>query len=280
MLVATESAKCLVEIPKRIIQTARSTKLSAIERAAQSNVTLLHPDWEYTFFDDEDVEDFVATECPEYVPVFRAFAHNIQRIDFFRYLVVHKHGGFYLDLDVLLWSPLDGLRECCAVFPFEELTMNRHLRTHYGLDWEIGNYAFGAVAGSRFLAAVIENCVRGQRDPGWVKPMLAGVPRMFRADFEVLNTTGPGMLTRTLAEFEGDANAIKVLFQPDVRDADSWHLFGQHGLHLMRGSWRSKGGAVKRRLAHLWEHRTRTMLLPESLVLGPERSLPVRRQSA
>ena len=53
-----------------------------------------------------------------------------------------------------------------CVFPFEELTLSRLLR-HHGIDWEIGNYAFGAEAGHAFLEAVIENCVRAQRDrPG------------------------------------------------------------------------------------------------------------------
>ena len=31
-------------------------------------------------------------------------------------------------------------------FPFEQLTLNRCLRRDYGMDWEPGNYGFGAIA--------------------------------------------------------------------------------------------------------------------------------------
>jgi hypothetical protein len=269
-----------MSIPRRIIQTGPSKELRGLERASQSNIALLHPDWEYVYFDDEAVEAFVTSECPEHVQVYRGFRHHIQRIDFFRYLAVYKRGGFYLDLDVLLWSSLEDLREYGAVFPFEELTLNRYLRTHYGIDWEIGNYAFGGAPGNPFLAAVIENCVRAQREPDWARPMLACIPGLFRQDFEVLNTTGPGILTRTLAELDGDSLDVKILFQPDVRREEFWHLVGQHGVHLMGGSWRTRGGALRRRLARLWERRTRSMCLRESNEHGPNRSFPrVRLQT-
>src|SRR5439155_988054 len=82
---------------------------------------------------------------------------------------------------------------------------------HLHIDWEIGNYAFGAAPGHPFLRAIIENCVRAQEDPAWVEPMMAGIPRPFRSGFDVLNTTGPGLVTRTLAENPQLARTVNVL---------------------------------------------------------------------
>ena len=115
-------------IPKRIIQTAKTRDLSPIARASSTNLKLLHPDWEYRFFDDAEVLDFITTEFPEHVSIFQNFPYKIQRFDFFRYLAVYRLGGFYFDLDILLSAALDGLLPDAAVFPFEELTLNRHLR--------------------------------------------------------------------------------------------------------------------------------------------------------
>jgi inositol phosphorylceramide mannosyltransferase catalytic subunit len=242
-------------------------------RAAAVNLRLLHPDWEFLFFDDAQVDRFIADEFPEYRGLFNAFPRKIQRFDFFRYLAVYRHGGFYFDLDVFLWTNLDPLLTHRSVFPFEELTLSSFLRQHHGMDWEIGNYAFAAAPGDPFLKAVIENCVRAQEDRDWVKPMLKGIPSFFRTDFQVLNTTGPGLLSRTLAENPELARNVTVLFPEDVREPDQWHHFGDHGIHLMEGSWRDRGSWIRRRLANRWEARRQRQLMPESIKAGKSRSL-------
>jgi hypothetical protein len=261
-------------IPRRIIQTARSSSLPPLARAAAKNLQLLHPDWEYLFFDDAAIARFISSEFPEFKNVFAAFRHNIQRIDFFRYLVVLRHGGFYFDLDVFLAESLTDLLPCSCVFPFEELTLSRFLREEHGLDWEIGNYGFGAAAGHPFLATIVENCVRAQKEPRWVEPMLRGIPRPFRAGFEVLNTTGPGLVTRSLADDTRSAESVNIIFPGDdcdVCDERNWHRFGRYGVHLMDASWRDRGSFLHRKAALLWENWQRRRLLPESRARGHAR---------
>ena len=263
-----------MKIPGRIIQTGRDRVLTPLANAAATNLKLLHPDWEYLYFDDEEIRRFIATEFPQYQLVFDHFPQSIQRIDFFRYLAVFRLGGFYFDLDVFLSKSLSPLLDHGCVFPFEELTLSRFLRNKHQMDWEIGNYAFGAAAGHPYLSAVIENCVRAQGALGWVEPMMAGIPRMFRSEYEVLNTTGPGLLSRTLAEHPETTADLIVLFPEDVRDPKGWHQFGSFGVHLMDGSWRTSGGYLRRRLMWGWESWSRRRLLRESTQNGPERTLP------
>lgn len=267
-------------IPKRIIQTGKNLDLPLSAKAAVANIKLLNPDFEYLFFDNAQVEVFIDQEFPQYRRVFDSFPFPIQRYDFFRYLAIYHHGGFYFDLDVFLCSGLSSLLEHDCVFPFEELTLNRFLRSHHKMDWEIGNYAFGAAHGHPFLKAVIENCVRAQEDPAWVQPMMQGIPRPFRTDFVVLNTTGPGLVSRTLAENASLAKGVNILFPEDVCDSKTWHQFGNVGVHLPTGSWRKRSGFLLHRLGRFWESSARKRLFKESLKLGktrhhvPENRLP------
>jgi hypothetical protein len=261
-------------IPRRIIQTAKSLSQPLRNRAFMANLRLLNPDFEFLFFDDRGVEDFLAREFPEYRTVFDSFQYPIQRYDFFRYLAIYRYGGFYFDLDVLLASGLSSLCELDCVFPFEGLTLSRYLRDAYHMDWELGNYAFGAMPGHPFIKAVIENCVKGQQEPAWVKPMMRGSPSVLRAEYFVLNSTGPGLLSRTFAANPDLARNVTVLFPDDVCDSDYWNRFGELGVHLMEGSWRLKANLFTRKLGLYLESRKMKRLMRRSRQLGPQRHFP------
>jgi hypothetical protein len=260
-------------IPKRLIQTGKTSRLPVKLKAAVANLKLLNPDFEYLFFDDQGVERFMRQEFPEYCEVFESFPFRIQRYDFFRYLAVYRLGGFYFDLDVFLCSGLGDLLSASCVFPFEDLNMNCYLRSDYGMDWHIGNYAFGAEVSHPFLKVIIQNCVRAQREPGWAEPMMKGTTRLLRDDYWVLNTTGPGLISRTLAENRELAGCVKLLFPEDVCDAQTWHHFGDLGVHLMDGTWRKPRGFLLNRLLLFWEVRKMESFSRESAKLGKTRQL-------
>jgi inositol phosphorylceramide mannosyltransferase catalytic subunit len=274
------------KIPRRIIQVwgtlsvtspistmDKSADLPLFARAAATNLRLLNPDFEYLFFDDSRIEQFIDAEFPQYRPVFDSFSVRIQRYDLFRYLAVYRFGGFYFDTDVFLASGLEDLLEFSCVFPFEHLSIHSFLCEEYGMDWEIGNYAFGAAAGHPFLEAIIRNCVRAQQHPEWAEAMMRSIPRMFRREHFVLVTTGPGLVSRTLAEYPGACDQVKVLFPEDVCDPNSWYRFGGYGVHLQVGTWRKREGLVRRVLHRHWESITRKALLKDSLERGGKRSL-------
>ena len=265
-------------IPRRIIQTSKSSDLPLLEKAAVTTIRLLNPEFEYLFFDDMQVEEFIDTQFPEYRQVFDSFPVRIQRYDFFRYLAIYRLGGFYFDTDVFLASNLSELLEFKCVFPFEELTNNRFLREEYGMDWEVGNYAFGAAAGHPFIAAIIENCIRAQKDPEWSQPMMRSIPKLCRDEYYVLNTTGPGLVTRTLAEFPEAAMQIKVLFPDDVRDRKNWSRFGNYGVHVPQGSWHDRKNLFRSRLMAAWMSWAKRKSLKESFKLGGTRYLDFKRQ--
>ena len=259
-------------IPKLIIQTGPE-RLPLLLQAAIVNVKLLHPEFEYRFFDDVMIESFLVEHFPEYVAEYRTFRFRIQKYDFFRYLAVYHFGGFYLDLDVFLARDLTPLLASPCVFAFEELAEGPYFWRQFQMDWQIGNYAFGAEPGHPFLAAVIENCLRAKRQPDWVRPMMQGIPPSLRDDLYVLNTTGPGVLSRTLAENPQLADSINILFPPDVCDRGSWHQFGDYGVHSMAGSWRPRANVLSRCMTRLWGHWNQRRMLAEGRARGRTRSV-------
>jgi hypothetical protein len=258
-------------IPKRIVQTGKVAQPLHI-RGMMANMRLLNPDFEYLFYDDVSIERFVNQEFSQYRSVFDAFPLNIQRIDFFRYLVIYRLGGFYFDIDVLMNSGIIELCDYSSVFSFEGFTFSPYLRRQCRMDWEIGNFGFGATAGHPFLEAVIENCIRAQKDRVWVNQMLRGTPFLSRPQRYVLYSTGPGLVTRTFAENPMLARSVKILFPNDVLDNTSWCCFGDYGAHMMTGTWRPKKAPIYRRFVSELANFKMRRLLRRSAALGKTRS--------
>ena len=258
-------------IPKRIIQMGNTAEQPLRNRAMMATVKRLNPDFEYLFFDEEKRQAFIDREFPGYRQTFDSFMFPIQRYDFFKYLAIYRYGGFYFDLDILMASGLSDLLESNCVFPFERITLNTYLRKYYGMDWEIGNYAFGAAPENPFIKAIIDNCVRAQKEPSWVKPMMRGVPLLSRPDFLVFTTTGPGLVSRTLAENPELAKAVNILFPDDVSDMRGWFRFGDFGIHMMDGTWRPRKSFWRRHLAPEWEGKLTQWALTRSAKLGKTR---------
>ncbi|KAJ3115698.1 membrane-bound alpha-1,6- mannosyltransferase Initiation-specific [Phlyctochytrium bullatum] len=87
-----------------------------------------HPTFDIEIHDDTDMLHLVATEGEEVFPgaleVYTGFNSNVQRADFWRYLVVYLKGGVYVDSDV---APLELL----------ETWERGFLRKDEGADWTL-----------------------------------------------------------------------------------------------------------------------------------------------
>ncbi|MGO9828421.1 MAG: glycosyltransferase [Terriglobales bacterium] len=266
------------QIPKRIIQIGKSATLPLRNQALMKGVRLLNPEYEYLFFDNEQQREFVVREFPRHLSVFDSFPFIIQRCDFFRYLAIYRYGGFYFDADVLLASSLSDLLRCGCVFPFEAITVSRFLRNNLGMDWQIGNYAFGAAPGHAFLEAIIENCVRGYRDPNWVKTMMRGSPPLLEDEFLIINSTGPGLVSRTLAENPALAKTVTVLFPENVCDVRTWNRFGEWGIHLMESSWRPNKSFIRRKFSGYCWRWIQHSNIKQAIRIGKSRYHPSTRR--
>merc|ERR1719414_2863004 len=57
------------------------------------------PSWSYRLWSDADLEAFMQTHYPSFMPTWQIYPRNIMRVDAVRYFWLHHFGGIYADLD-------------------------------------------------------------------------------------------------------------------------------------------------------------------------------------
>lgn len=97
-----------IGIPKIIWQTYPSKVLPPKAVACRDSWVSLNPGWEYRFMDDDEMHRFVkGNSCTSVYRTFCNLPLGVMRADYWRYLVIHKHGGLYTDIDTLCREPID-----------------------------------------------------------------------------------------------------------------------------------------------------------------------------
>ena len=88
-------------IPAIIHQTAPEDKSlwHPIWATCQRSWRATYPDYTYMFWNDDDLDNLVREYFPEYLELYARYPADIYRIDFCRYLILHKYGGIYADMD-------------------------------------------------------------------------------------------------------------------------------------------------------------------------------------
>ena len=98
------------KIQRVIFQTTKDKNtLSGPIRENIERIRQMNPDWEYRLFDDADIEQYILQHYGEKIGDFyhRIDAHyGAAKADFFRYLVVYREGGVYLDIKSTVDKPL------------------------------------------------------------------------------------------------------------------------------------------------------------------------------
>ena len=67
--------------------------------------------WKARLWTDRDIEDFSETQPPEIRSMMRGYPCGIMRSDAFRYLILKRLGGLYVDLDFVNLSQSDWIHE-------------------------------------------------------------------------------------------------------------------------------------------------------------------------
>ncbi|MEI6873641.1 MAG: glycosyltransferase [Spirochaetota bacterium] len=98
-------------IPKILIQTYISWKrLPLATRYLIKRMRRFCPGYRYEFYDDKRIEEFLRTEYgAEVLGSYRKIGIGAAKADFFRYAVLFRTGGVYLDVDSRIVRSLDGL---------------------------------------------------------------------------------------------------------------------------------------------------------------------------
>ncbi|WP_170605162.1 glycosyltransferase family 32 protein [Ruegeria arenilitoris] len=134
-------------------------------KANVQNLEEQNPDWEYRFYDDTEIEKYIQKYFPELLEYYQKIDHRYgaARADFFRYLVMYREGGAYLDIKSSASEPLSDL-----VQPSDRFILSHWPRSwpkimlgqHPGISNPIGElqqWYIICAPGHPFLKAVINN---------------------------------------------------------------------------------------------------------------------------
>lgn len=120
-------------IPKQIFQTFKSKKLSWITKYQVGRLKRMNPEYAYHFYDDEMILDFLKNEFPpKYLQAYNRLTIGAGKADFFRYAILYKKGGIYLDLDAKVIKPF---RE--FVFDDDEAIISNEIDKNLFVQWAL-----------------------------------------------------------------------------------------------------------------------------------------------
>lgn len=170
-----------------------------------------YPEWEYEFWDNDRMNQFIQDFYPQYQEAYNKFPHNIQRWDAVRYLILDKMGGIYVDFDYESIKPLNEVlkeKTCCfASEPIEHLAI-------FERNTYINNALMASAPEHPFMNEIIQKVfvleIKNQKYTDKME--------------EVLNTTGPIMLSNLLEQskcknevFILPANQVSPFSKMDAR---------------------------------------------------------------
>jgi mannosyltransferase OCH1-like enzyme len=215
---------CKMVIPKIIIQTWKTSKLPQQFKEWSSTWKTMNPDFTYMFFNDKDCFKFIYKYYNEYLDLYDSLS-TIEKTDMFRYLVLHKYGGVYTDMDTSCFKPIGPLLD---LFNTSIITGFEYTNPVQYLQWFIA-----CPKGLKVMLELVEEINRRS----WLKPLksLTLTPNEL-----VYYTTGPVMYTNVL---KNTSDPVVVLEKGRLGCYDKTKIDGNSYLqHHFLGSWK---GSIK-----------------------------------
>lgn len=105
-------------IPKIIWQTWKvKTNFGPGMQKAVDSIDTLNPDYEHRICDDQDCEDYVREHFePEVLEAYQTLVPKAFKADLWRYCVLYREGGVYMDIDFVAQVPLSEILRPDDVF--------------------------------------------------------------------------------------------------------------------------------------------------------------------
>jgi mannosyltransferase OCH1-like enzyme len=206
-------------IPRILHQTFYERALAPQLQQNVDQLRAANPGWEYRFYDDEDIVRFVRDNYP--AAVLERFLridarYGAARADLFRYLLMYKVGGVYLDIKSGATHPFESVLRADDRFVLSYWNAS-NTANGWGQHYELRDIAAGELQqwhiicapGHPFMKAVIDTVLA---NIDTYVPSLHGVGKN-----GVLRVTGPIAYTRAIH---------RILAQHPHRIVDSEHDLG------------------------------------------------------
>jgi mannosyltransferase OCH1-like enzyme len=97
-------------IPKNIFQSWYTINLHPLIKNKIDNMKKMNPSYNHRIYTDDEIDDFVNENFPgEISDCYNKLNIIVAKVDFWRYLILYKYGGVYLDMDSSINGSLDKL---------------------------------------------------------------------------------------------------------------------------------------------------------------------------
>lgn len=187
-----------------------------------------NPEWYRMEWNYDLCQQLLKQIYPEHLELFKKYEYEIQRCDAIRYLILHRYGGWYADMDYYCNRPLDDVHQkfkddIYLVETPNKLTDSEHVSN--SLMYSIPNHAFW-----KYLMIELEKH--------------NSYPSYYGKHLTVMLTTGPGILNRVY-------HTCKYRYRLKFLPSDLFHPFGIkdeirsvkkisskiYAVHVSNGSW-------------------------------------------
>jgi hypothetical protein len=231
-------------IPRIIHQIWLGGPVPPVWAAMASSWQEFHPSWEYRIWSDADGRPFVETNYSEFLRVYDSFSYLIQRADALRYLLLHRFGGVYADLDIECLRPIDTLLDGKGALVVMEPDIHAAER---GIAPYLSNAFIASTPGHPLMGALLQT--------------LTDESTLALTHWDVLDTTGPYRFDRvfragaypdvevldafTIAPYAGGRPELRMMLEK-VDGAgplrQSCKDRGCFGIHYWANSWNNLTG--------------------------------------
>jgi len=105
------------KIPLKIHQTYFNTTLNTNMYQACMTIRYMNPEYDYYFYDDNDCSEYIRAYFPkDYLKAYNMVIPGAYKADLFRYLVLYREGGVYMDCKSSTIKPLRDFINPSATF--------------------------------------------------------------------------------------------------------------------------------------------------------------------
>ena len=227
-----------------------------------------NPSWFRMEWNKKQCEQLIKLCYSEHFETYKNYKYEIQRCDFVRYLILHRYGGWYADMDYYCCKPID---EAMKQFQ-NEIFFVQTPNGYFGDIDHISNSLMYSISNHPFWKQLLIVLERER-----------SVPLFYTKHLEVMFTTGPGILNRIYLKYK-DAYKVKSLpwkqFHPFGILDDKLSLKTDENIftiHIGKGSWESKDSKFLIFLATNWFiiiFIFVIMMIPFFFYLTTKKSLP------
>jgi mannosyltransferase OCH1-like enzyme len=211
-------------IPSILHQTWKNTEIPDQWKASYDSCQRVMASYTRRLWTDEEMEAFVKQNYPDMYNTYMSYPYHIQRCDSFRYMLLYKIGGVYLDMDIACKLSIDKL-----------LSYDIVLAKSPNVERYITNSILMTVPGHPFFRYVIDK-LKVYKDKY----------RHLGKHLHVMNSTGPVFFTDVYNQYVKENSLIpniylmsKEEFSGDCSVCSDVCAGGKYFTHVTGKSWNS-----------------------------------------